>query len=251
MTYERRGFFSRLSSLIHGIFAGWVREREGRNPAVVYEEAIAQRTRHYAQLKQAIAGILYMRNKLEAEIRERRAELSRAQDLTERAIQRGDDELALELIQQKDAVLADLERDRRELEEIGHEVETAKGNLVKFRGEIRSLQREKVRMMAALANARARRRIQAAIEGLSIESDMRALDNVREHIARLRAEGTLEREVGDQGLQKRVRAIREEARTDAARRELQEIKRRLRPQVLPIPETDAVLDRREPATAAS
>jgi hypothetical protein len=35
-----------------------------------------------------------------------------------------------------------------------------------------------------------------------------------------------------------VRAIREEARTEGARRELAELKRRLRPDVLPMPELE-------------
>jgi len=48
--------------------------------------AIAERLRQYEGLKQAVAGILYMRNKLEAEIRERRTELVRTQDLTRRAV---------------------------------------------------------------------------------------------------------------------------------------------------------------------
>lgn len=241
-THRPRGFFGRLHNLIRGFVSIWLKDRERGNPRAVYEHAIDERVRQYGELKQAVAGILYMRNKLEAEIRERRQEIAHGQALIRRAIQRGDDELALQLIEQKGVLLGDLEHSRRELEEIESEVETAKANLVKFRGEIRALEREKIRMLVALANARARRRIQAAIEGLSVESDMKALESVREHVARLRTEGNLDKELGDQGLQMRVRAIREEARSEAARRELDELKRRLRPEVLPIPETDAVVN---------
>jgi len=221
---------------VSGFFSIWIKDRETDNPRVVYEQAIDDRVRQYAELKQAVAGILYMRNKLEAEIRERRSELARAQDLIRRSVERGDDELALRLIEQKELIMADLERDQRELAEVGAEVETAKANLVKFRGDIRALEREKVRIMAQLANARARQRIQAAIDGLSVDSDMKALDNVREHVAKLRAEGTIDRELGDQGMQVRVREIRAEARSEAARQELDELKRRMRPDVLAVPE---------------
>jgi hypothetical protein len=65
---------------------------------------------------------------------------------------------------------------------------------------------------------------------------MKALENVREHVAKLRAEGTIDREMGDQGLQVRVREIRAEARSEAARQELEELKRRMRPEVLAVPE---------------
>jgi phage shock protein A len=110
------------------------------------------------------------------------------------------------------------------------EAEEAKGNLVRFREEIRSLMHEKTRMLATLANAQARRRIQEALEGLSVDAEMKALESVREHIAKLSTEGGLERELGDAHLRTRLRAIRDEAREEAARRELSEIKRQLLPE---------------------
>ena len=236
MTTRSRGLFARIHSLVSGILSLWVKDRESERPRVVYEQAIAERVRQYAELKQAVAGILYMRNKLEGEIRERRSDLARAQQLIRRAVERGDDDVALQLIEQKDLVLAEMDRDQRELQEVEVEVEQAKANLIKFRGEIRSLEREKVRIMAQLANAHARRRIQEAIDGLSVESDMRALENVREHVAQLRAEGNIDRELADPVMQTRVRAIRDEVRSEGAKRELVELKRRMRPESLPVRE---------------
>jgi phage shock protein A len=195
----------------------------------VYEQVIRERTHQYVELKRAVAGILYMRNKLEAEIRERRSEVALAQQDIQRAVERGSDDVALELISQKDLLAADLHRSETELEEVVTEAESAKGNLVKFRGEIQALEREKVRMMAVLANARARKRIQESLDGLSLEGEMKALENVREQISRLRTEGNLTREMGDTGLQTRIREIREETRLEGSRRELEELKRRLRP----------------------
>ncbi len=234
MTNERRGLFHRIRGLFRGILTGWIQDREGQNPRAVYETAIAERLRQYEGLKQAVAGILYMRNKLEAEIRERRSELLRSQDLTRRAIERGDDDVALELIAQKEHLTGEMERAERELEEVANEVESAKTNLVKFRSEIRALEREKIRMLAALANARARRRFQRAIEGLSVDSEMKALDNVREQIARLKSEGRLDIELDDSGVQTRIRSLRKEQRDEANRAELEELKRRMRPQALPV-----------------
>ena len=86
-----RGFLARLGRLLRGGFAGWVRDREERNPRAVYELAIDERVRQYAELKKAVAGILYMRNKLEAEIDERRAEAARLGDDVSRVIRRADD----------------------------------------------------------------------------------------------------------------------------------------------------------------
>jgi phage shock protein A len=220
-------------NLLRGIFAVWIRDGEEQNPRAVYESAIEERTRQYHQLKDAVAGILYMRNKLEAEIGERRAEIARIHDDVRRSVRRGQDEIAVTLIAQKQALLEDLERSERELGGLRAEAEDAKNNLLRFREEIRGLVREKGRMLATLANAQARRRIQEALEGLSIDAEMRALEGVREHIARVATQGTLERELGDDGgLRRQLRAIRDEARSESARRELEELKRQFLPQAL-------------------
>ena len=243
-----RGLFGRLSGLLTGLLTSWIGDRENGQPRAVYEQAIRERRRQYAELKQGVAGILYMRNKLEAELGERRKELAVLKADTERAVRGGFDDLALELIGQKDQMLDELERTQKELDEVVTEAGTAKGNLMRFRSEIHSLEREKVRMLAVLANARARRRIQEAIDGLSLDADMEALENVREQIARLRTEGTLDRELGaESGLRQRVRALHEEARTEAARGELEELKRRLRPlpgasQTVPVNGTEMLVE---------
>jgi phage shock protein A len=225
-----RGLFARLRSLWRGVFALWVRDSEVQNPRAVYEQAIHEKTRQYHQLKEAVAGILYMRNKLQAEIAERRAEIARLHDDVRGAVRRGQDELSVRLIARKQELLDELERAERELESVRAEAEEAKGNLVHFREEIRALVHEKDRMLATLANAQARRRIQRALEGLSVDAEMKALESVREHIARVATEGTLDRELGaDPALRTRLRAIRDEAREEAARKELAELKRDLLP----------------------
>ena len=230
MTRERpRGLLARFGHVLRTRFGGWLRRSERRNPAAVYEQAIEDRTQQYRDLKEAVAGILYMRNKLEAEIGERRLEIARLHDDVRGAIRRGHDELSLSLIEDKQRLLDDLERAESELDGVRREAEEAKTNLVRFREEIRSLSREKGRMLATLANANARRRLNEALEGLSVDADMRALEGVREHIARVATEGQLDRELSgaDEGLRKRLRAIRDDARHEAARRELEELKRGL------------------------
>src|SRR5262245_54236450 len=255
MTYHstQRGFFARLRDLFSGIVSVWMRDQEAGSPDAVYERVIGERVRQYAELKRAVAGILYMRNKIEGEIRDRRAELARLQTDIARAVGKNDDEVAVVLITQKDSLLQDLERSEKELDEVSAECESAKANLVRFRAEIRNLEREKVRMLAALANARARKRIQEAFEGLSTEGEMRALESVRSEIERMKAESRIDVDM-DSGLEKRVRAIRDEAKLEAARRELDELKRRLRPEAIAAPKAplarETVIDAKETVSSA-
>src|SRR5512144_1367180 len=112
---RRPGLFARTLGLVRGAFTGWLRSREESNPRAVYENAIAERVQHYRELKQAVAGILYMRNKLEGEIDERRIELARTLEDVRRAIGRDDDEVAVTMLARKQALVEDLEHAEREL----------------------------------------------------------------------------------------------------------------------------------------
>jgi phage shock protein A len=227
------GFFERLIGLIRGGASGWIREREEQSPRAVYERAIHERIRQYKELKEAVAGILFMRNKLEAEVGERRGELAHTHEDIRRAVLRGDDAVGLTLIQHKQLLLGEIERAEREWGGLQREAEEAKGNLLRFREEIRLLERERGRTLATLANARARRRLRQAFEGLSVDADMKALESVRSHVARLVSEGELERELGvSNDVGERIRALRADAEQEGARRELETLKQELRPRTL-------------------
>lgn len=239
MSDRPRGFFARLTGLFRGMMTGWMRDREEDNPRAVYENAISERVRQYRQLKDAVAGILYMRNKLEAELGDRREELARTLEDMRRAVRRGDDEVGLALIQRKQALVAEIDRAESDYEGLKSEAEEAKGNLVRFREEIRSLEREKGQTLARIANASARRRIKAAIDGLSVDADMRALENVRQHVAKLSTENELDKELGiADDVSQRIKAIRQEAHDDASRRELAELKREMGAMTLPVEATE-------------
>ena len=250
MTTHRPGLLTRFHGLLRGLFAGWLRDREERSPRAVYENAIQQRVAQYRELKDAVAGILYMRTRLESEIRDGREELARCLEDLRRAVRRGEDDLALTLIERKNAQMAEIEHAERELEGLRGEADDAKANLVRFREEIRELEREKGRMLATLANARARRRIQETMAGLSVDADVRALEGVREHVARVASEGQLEHELGSAlDPAGRLRALRDEARVESTRRELDEWKRRDGRFVLPAERDERDPRVPEPATA--
>ena len=78
-------------------------------------------------------------------------------------------------------------------------------------------------------------------QGLSVDSEMKALDSVREQIARLKSEGSLDMELDDSAVQTRIRSLRREQRDEANRAELEELKRRIRPQALPVAEVETVV----------
>lgn len=248
-----RGAIARLFHYVSTRLHGWVRDREHANPQDVYEQAIRGRLARYAELKEAVAGILYLRNKLEAEIRDRRGEIARLGSDAERAVRRGDESLAVAIVTHRHELESDLARAEGELEGLRNEADAAKDNLLHFREEIRTLEREKGRALAVWAGARMRRQVRAAIDGISVDADVRALEGVREHVAKLATEAHLDVELArGTELGVRLAEIRGEARNEAARQEVEAIKQRLRPALAAAEaETLAPLSAMEPVAASS
>lgn len=226
--------FARVQNLLRGVMAQWLGRREQRNPGAVYEAAIHERMEQYGKLREAAAGVLYMRSKLSKELRLKSTELARLHKQLEIAVDRDDDEAALALISRRDGLSADVERLTGELTDLTAEAEAAKKNLTTFQDEIVRLRDEKVRMLARLANAKARLRLQETLNGLSPDADIRALEAVRDHINRLVSEVQVAREAGDPELERRLGSIREAESTAAARAQLDELKRTRRRTLLPV-----------------
>ena len=228
-------FFGRLRNLLRGVFTQWVSRRETRNPGAVYEAAIHERLEQYAKLREAAAGVLYVRTKLAKELETKSGELGRLTRQLEIAVDRDDDAAALVLIGRRDGLAAEVDRLTTELQELTTEAEAAKKNLVGFQSQIARLRDEKLRMVARLANAKARLRLHETLSGLSLDADIRALDAVRDHVNKLVTEVQLGRE-GDSELEKRLGSIREAEADAAAHAQLDELKRtrkRLLPVVMP------------------
>ena len=85
------------------------------SPQAVFDHAVRDKQTKYDELKRAVAGVLYMRNKLEGELRERRAEIARIHEDARSAIRAGDDHTSLSLISQKQILMSELSRVEHEL----------------------------------------------------------------------------------------------------------------------------------------
>lgn len=222
---SQEGFFARLWNLVRGMFGSWVGKKEEQNPEAVYESAIHQRIEQYDQLKQAVAGIVFLRNKLANELENKSRDLRLLQDQIGVAVDKGEDEVALVLIEKKDELEAEIARIKDELEQTRTEAEEAKRSLVEFQSEIERLRREKERTLARLATLEARRSIMRQLDRLSPEADMRALETVRDRVERLSAEIEAGKEMQDRTLAEKLKTIRRESTLSAAKVQLEELKK--------------------------
>jgi phage shock protein A len=221
------GFFDRLSNLWSGFLSLWISDVESRNPEAVYEAAINERIKKHRELKKAVSGIVYLRNKLAAELEEKEAEYKTCMSQLPIAIEDGDDELALYLIQQKDDTSTQIARIKGELGKVSTQAEEAKAGLLSFQTEIEKLKREKEQMLAKRANAKARINIQESLDGLSMEADVKALDNVREHISKLQAEADVGAELQGDSFESKMKDVKSRAANASARAQLEEMKKQM------------------------
>ena len=221
------GFFDRLANIWRGFLSLWVSDIESRNPEAVYESAIDDRVRKHRDLKKAVSGIVYLRNKLSTELETKERELKEVMGQLPVAIDDGEDEVALLLIQKKDELTARIETLSAELRKVSEQAEEAKGGLLAFQGEIEKLKREKEQMLAKKASAEARIRIQETLDGLSTEADVKALENVREHISKLHAEADIGSEIQGDSLDAKLKKIKDKAANSSARNQLEEMKRQM------------------------
>ncbi|HJL41483.1 MAG TPA: PspA/IM30 family protein [Myxococcales bacterium LLY-WYZ-16_1] len=218
------GFFSRLGNLWRGFLSLWIGDLEKKHPEIAYENSINAMTEKYVNLKKATAAIIRRREEAERRFDSTSKELEQTRADLETAVETGDDELALILINRKNTLESEVEEAKEELEQSRQDAEDAKASLLNVQAEIEKLRSEKDRMLAKMESAQARIQVQEQLDGLSVENEVRALDNVREHINTLTAQAKLGTEISNEGLEGRMKKLRRQTGEITARRELEELK---------------------------
>ncbi len=221
------GFFQRLANLWGGFLGLFIADLEAKNPEAVYEAAINERVKKHKELKKAVSGIIYLRNKLQAELEGKEKEFREVQAQIPIAVQEGEDEVALVLLEKSEELTGAIEALSAELSKVEVQAEDAKGGLISFQSEIEKLRREKDKMIAQKSNAEARIEIQEALSGLSTDADIKALDNVRESIHKIKAEADIGTEMEGSGLDAKLARIREKTASASAQTRLAELKRQM------------------------
>jgi phage shock protein A len=221
------GFFDRIGNLWKGFLSLWISDLETGNPEAVYEAAIEERIKKHRELKKAVSGIVYLRNKLQTELESKEKALKEIQFQIPIAVEEGEDEAALVLIQKKDELTKAVGSIQAELSKVRIQADESKKGLISFQAEIEKLKREKHEMLAKRANAEAQIRIQETLDGLSTDADIKALDNVREGIHKMVAEADVGAEIQGSSLDHKLADIQAKAHTASARSQLDEMKKQM------------------------
>ena len=218
-------FFARLGNLFKGFLSLFISDIEKEHPDIAYQNAIDSMIEKYEQLKNATAAIIRRRQDIEARLEQTQNDYNRTSADLDAAVSTGQDDLSLLLIPKKDELekaLADL---KGELAQASKDATNAKNSLLEVKSEIEKLKAEKDRMLAQMASAQARVKIQNQLEGLSVDAEVKALDNVREHIKNTVAKANLGDELKESDLDTRIANLRKAGETQTAQTKLDALKK--------------------------
>ncbi len=224
---EGGGFFKRLSNLLHGFLNLWISDVEKEHPEIAYENAINAMVEKYAKLKRATAAIIRRRDEINERYATQSKELGEVGSDLDVAVQTAKDDLALILIQKKNQLEKEVAELKADLESAGKDADSAKASLLQVQAEIKKLQAKKDTMLAKMESAKARIRIQEQLDGLSVDAEVKALENVRGHIKNTIAEANLGREIAESSLDQKLRALRAQTGEVTAKSQLDEMKAKL------------------------
>lgn len=217
-------FFRRLANLWRGFVSLWISDVEKEHPEIAYENAINSMIEKYSQLKKATAAIIRRREEISERFSVQSKELAQVNGDLNTAVETNQDDLAMVLIQKKNALDKEVGELKGDLDGASKDADGAKASLITVQGEIKKLRAEKENMLAKMASAQARIRISDQLDGLSVDAEVRALDNVREHIRNTIAQANLNTELKSTDLDQRLAALRQQSGDVTAKQQLAELK---------------------------
>src|SRR6185369_13758873 len=202
------GFFGRLGNLWKGFISLWISDVEKKHPEIAYENAINSMVEKYAQLKKATAAIIRRREEIEQRLGEKSKELAQVEADLSTAVDSNQADLGMILIQKQKQLAEEVATLSGDMTTAKNDADSAKASLVQVQAEIKKLKAEKDNMLAKMASAQARVRIQEQLEGLSVDNEVKALEGVREHIKTTIAQANLTSELQETDVDARLKKLR-------------------------------------------
>jgi len=217
-------FFARIKNLFKGFLSIFISDIEKEHPEIAYENAINSMVEKYSKLKAATAAIIRRREDIDERLKQASKALAQTDAELNAAVATDQDDLALILIQKKNQLAAQAVELQGDMETARKDADDAKSSILQVQSEIKKLKAERDVMLARMQSAQARIKIEEQLEGLSVDAEVKALDNVREHIKNTIAQANLGRELADTSLDSRLEALKTQAGDVQAKQQLAELK---------------------------
>ncbi|MCL1962078.1 MAG: PspA/IM30 family protein [Desulfovibrionaceae bacterium] len=209
-------FLTRLANLFRGFLSLFVSGLEKSSPQVVYENAINAMIKKFEIARNAVASIIANRQVAEQRLKKAQTEKEQVDRDLDAAVNVGDEELGTVLIQKQEQLAGIITSATADLARLSSQADESKAMLTQFKSEIERLKAERDEQLARQATAKAQIQIQDQLSGLSVDAEIRALDNVREGINQTVAKAALNSEMAGADVDERLKKLRQTAGTTNA-----------------------------------
>ncbi|MDE0019768.1 MAG: PspA/IM30 family protein [Candidatus Poribacteria bacterium] len=210
---------------------GWMHDglskAEAERPDIVYKQAIEDQTQRYQQMEEAVSGLVANRARLDEDLKKAENSLIEVRSTMEHAIinaQGSDKEAAEEAIlvgsmlqEEEEKLVQRIYQLTESRDSVRAQVENYQEKLVEFRHSINQLQTERDEAVAQARVDKQTIELNRQLQGMSTESDMQSLNELRNNLGRLRAQATMSEEMQSESLDARVRKYKNAVRSDAAK----------------------------------
>ncbi|MSP71581.1 MAG: PspA/IM30 family protein [Myxococcales bacterium] len=227
----------RMYNMWKGFLSLFMQGVEEKHPEIAYENAINSMTEKYTRLKSAAAGLIKHRSQLEVRIEKHEHDLEEVKLHVQVAMGQNDDESAVVLLERQGELEKALDTDRKDLEQAAKDADSAKDSLRGVQSEIEKMKRERDKVIAQIRDAEARKQIHDQLEGLSVDAEVKALQNVRDYADKVKAEVKINDELKEESLDGKLSKIRAQTGNVRAQQRLEQLKAQRAGAAAPVTQT--------------
>lgn len=199
----------RFWSFLTGALGLGVRQLEQKNPEIVYQNAIDDRQKNYIKLKKIAGSVVARVNAVGNEIAADEKLLAEYVADIETAADEDDEETAIAIFQRKQILEQRIEQNQQDYDEAAKNADDIKSSLTEIRSDITSLKAEKDQHIAMLQSAEAKIAMQDELAGITDNTSIKALQEVRQTVKRRAAEAQLGMEIEGQTIDSKIKRLRE------------------------------------------
>lgn len=181
------GFFDRLGRLFRANANAALSAAE--DPGLILDQAVADMQDNLVKLRQAVATAIASQKRLQNQFEEADKSAIEWQQRAQLALQKGNEELARQALQQKKAKADSAAMLKVSLESQSSQVETLKKSLLALEGKIAEAKSRKDMLKARGEAAKAQEQLQGVLSGVSTEGAMAAFERMEEKVLNMEARG--------------------------------------------------------------
>lgn len=217
----------RFWNFVRGLFWQGQRSLEQSNPEAVYEMAIRKMKSQYQQMHAAVGRLAAERNRLRSLVATKQRQLQEVERdlegaLLEAQAQNPDAmELGEDLVNEKEALEAELVTLRQELTASEQLVSDYLGKLRQIESKTQAMDSKKDAMIAKLQSAQARKAFGDMMSGMSTTAEESAVTDIDKYIEGVAAQADISDEMSGATREEKRRKLREASQTRASKTKFQ------------------------------